>query len=81
MTVFLGHDTNISPTLSFLNMSSFNCIEDIWQNKPLGRYLNCEDGPGFASNLIVELRDDNDQQGPYVSAFYNGKEMNLCERY
>ena len=41
MTVFIGHDTNISPILSFLNFSSFQCIEDAWQKKPLNVYLNC----------------------------------------
>ena len=80
MTVFLGHDTNISPVLSYLNFSSFLCIEDAWQKKPLDGYLNCEDGPGFASNVLFELRTDNSTAEPYVKVLYNGKEMNLCGR-
>ncbi len=80
LIMFSGHDTNISPSLHFLNLSSFQCIEDIWQKRPLDKYLNCEDGPGFASNLIIEVRQD-DQSEPYIQVLYNGKQMNLCDRY
>lgn len=55
MTVLSGHDTNICPTLSFLNLSSFQCIEDLYQGRPLDKYLNCENGPGFAANIVIEL--------------------------
>lgn len=84
MTVFSGHDVNISPTLSFLNFSSFECIEDLWRNRPLDKYLNCEDGPAFAANIIIELwdgsSDDKGPTDPYIKVLYNGKYLNLCNR-
>jgi hypothetical protein len=31
LSLFSGHDTNVSPTLTFLNISSFECIESRWK--------------------------------------------------
>lgn len=78
-TIFIGHDTNISPVLNFLNFSSFHCIELLWQKKPVDAFLNCERGAGFASNILFELRRDQSGE-PYIKVLYNGKEMNLCNR-
>lgn len=81
LTVFSGHDTNISPTLSFLELSSYQCIEDAWQGEPLDKYLNCEVGPAFAANVIVELwAQEPGHTGAYVKVKYNGKEANICGR-
>lgn len=74
-TMLSGHDTNVAPTLTFLNLTNFQCIEDKYEKKDLSKYLNCEDGPDFASNILVELYSATQ---PYVKVKYNGKYMNLC---
>ena len=71
-----GEDTNVVPTLTFLNLTSAPCIEDKWQGQSLDKYLNCEDGPDFAANLLIELHSNSSQ--PYVKIKYNGKYANLC---
>jgi hypothetical protein len=52
LTILSGHDTNIVPVLVYLNISSSSCIEDKWRNYNLSGYVNCEDGPDYASSLI-----------------------------
>lgn len=73
-TMLSGHDTNVAPLLSFLNISSADCIEDKWQNSTK-QYLNCEPGPDFAANLVFEIYTDMT-----VKVAYNGKYVNLCGR-
>ena len=77
-TMLSGHDTNVAPTLTFLNLTNYNCIEDKYEKKDLGKYLNCEDGPDFASNVLIELHKEGSDS--YVKVRYNGKYMNLCEK-
>ncbi len=39
-SMFSGHDTNVAPTLTFLNLTTGRCIEDKWTNSSK-TYLNC----------------------------------------
>lgn len=75
-----GHDTNVAPTLTFLNITNFECIEDKYQKKDMSKYLNCEDGPDFASSILIELHRDIAPFDHFVKVRYNGKYVNLCER-
>lgn len=43
----------------------------------MDKYLNCEDGPDFAANLLIELHNDPE---PYVKIKYNGNYAKLCEK-
>lgn len=72
--MFSGHDTNVAPTLAFLNISSADCIEDKWQNSTK-KYLNCEPGPDFAANIVLEFYTGSETT---VKIAYNGKYVNLC---
>lgn len=40
-TMFSGHDTNVAPTTTFLNITNATCIEDKWEKKDVKKYLNC----------------------------------------
>jgi hypothetical protein len=75
-TMLSGHDTNVAPTLWFLNLTTAQCIEDKFRNSTK-KYLNCEDGPDFASSITFELWNTTK---PVVKIQYNGKYMKLCER-
>lgn len=76
-SMFSGHDTNVAPTLWFLNLTTAECIEDKFRNSSK-KYLNCEDGPDFAASLTFELW--NVGARPTAKIQYNGKYVNLCER-
>ncbi len=52
MTVFSGHDTDIAALLTDLNISSSQCVEDLYR-KGKTDALNCQTDVGFASNLII----------------------------
>jgi hypothetical protein len=50
-TFLSGHDTDIYPFLIDLNISSSQCIEELYRfNKT--NALNCEPGPEFASSIV-----------------------------
>jgi lysosomal acid phosphatase len=74
--MFSGHDTNVAPTLWFLNLTTAECLEDKFRNSTK-KYLNCEDGPDFAASITFELWNS---ASPIVKIQYNGKYVNLCER-
>lgn len=75
-SMFSGHDTNVAPTLWFLNLTTAQCIEDKYHNSTR-KYLNCEDGPDFAASITFELWGGSK---PTIKIQYNGKYVNLCER-
>lgn len=46
-----------------------------------GTHLNCVHRPAFASSVIIELhQDDNNIKNHFVKARYNGEYMKLCEK-
>ncbi len=70
------HDTDISSLLTDLNLTSSDCIEQLYR-KGTTNALNCQSNVGFASNLIIELHSD-DGVGYYVRVRSDGKYMYLC---
>ena len=70
-SVFSGHDTNIVPLLTFLNLTSADCIEKQWKNQTYSG--NCAEVVPFASNIIFELHESDNSPGThYVKVKYNG---------
>lgn len=76
MTVISCHDTDISALFTDLNISSSQCVEEIYR-KGKTDALNCERNVGFASNVVIELHSD-DESTFYVMTRANGKYVNLC---
>ncbi|KAL4470723.1 hypothetical protein ABPG72_016728 [Tetrahymena utriculariae] len=79
-----GHDTNIGPILLALNFSSIECQLNQFYNQGQ-QFLNCADGPHFASHILFEVHESsenvkNDKSQLYVRVRYNGQYMNLCGR-
>ena len=58
MTVISCHDTDIAALLTDLNISSSQCVEDLYR-KGKTDALNCQTDVGFASNLAIELHSDD----------------------
>ncbi len=89
LTVYSGHDTNVAPMLSFLNLSNADCVQKKYRNQTVTG--NCADPVPFASSIQWELhlRDstngvelDPRQAGNYyVRVKYNGEYYKLCETY
>lgn len=77
MTVISCHDTDIAALLTDLNISSSQCVEDLYR-KGKTDSLNCQTDVGFASNLVIELHSD-DERTFYVMVRSNGEYVNLCE--
>lgn len=68
--------------LSFFNLSSAECVKNKYRN--ISVKGNCGEPVPFASNLIFELhqRDNNDLPTAaafYVRIKYNGQYYQLCE--
>ena len=76
LTVFSGHDDNVAPILTFLNLTSANCIQRKFKNQTLEG--NCAEPVPFASSLQIELHvkdtenGQNVADGYYVKVKYNG---------
>lgn len=78
MTVISCHDTDIAALYTDLNISSSQCVEELYR-KGKTDALNCQTDVGFASNLVIELHS-NDGKGFYIMVRSNGKYVNLCEK-
>lgn len=79
-TFLSGHDTDIIAMHLGLNLSSAQCIQEIYR-KGTTSSLNCEDGANyFASNLIFELHSDDNGKTFYVKIRSNGKYVKMCNK-
>ena len=58
MTVFSVHDTDIAALLTDLNISSSQCVEDLYRKEKTDA-INCQQDVGFAANLVIELHSDD----------------------
>ena len=76
-TALSGHDLDIIPLFTELNISSSACIEELYR-KGQTSAVNCEQFPEFASSIIFELHQD--QSNFSVRVRVDGKYMNLCEK-
>lgn len=54
LSFLFGHNTNILPWLTLMNLTSVNCLTEKWKGEPVSS-LNCVSPPAFAANLIAEL--------------------------
>eukprot|EP00919_Chromeraceae_sp_WS-2016_P075086 GHVR01177646.1.p1 GENE.GHVR01177646.1~~GHVR01177646.1.p1 ORF type:complete len:142 (+),score=5.38 GHVR01177646.1:914-1339(+) len=77
-TFLSGHDTDTIPAQVDLNISSSQCIEELYR-KGSTSALNCLPNSSFASSIFFELHSDNSKDY-YVMIRYNGKYINLCEQ-
>ena len=63
-----------------MNLTSFECVRDLFENKKT-KFLNCiRSTPPFASNMFFELYSNEEGKNHYVKIQYNGKYYNLCEK-
>jgi hypothetical protein len=53
LTIFSGHDSNVAPILSFLNLSSSECVKKKYKNQTFSG--NCAEPVPFACNILFEL--------------------------
>ena len=71
------HDTDISGMLLDLNISSAQCVEELYRNGKTDA-LNCDPGQEYVSNIIFELHSEGSNF--VVKIRHDGVYMNLCER-
>lgn len=84
MTLLSAHDTNVAPMLTFLNLTTPNCLKKKFHNETVTQ--NCAKPVPFASSLLLELHQrDNSAEGStdpasyYVKVRYNGDYYKLCQ--
>lgn len=76
-TFLSAHDDDISAMLLDLNMSSAQCVEELYRYGKSDA-LNCDPVLDYASNLIFELHSEGSNY--QIKIRHNGKYMYLCER-
>lgn len=76
-TFLSGHDLDIVPLYTDLNLSSSRCVEELYR-KGQTSALNCEQYPQFTASLIFELYTQGTDH--IIKIRSNGKYMNLCEQ-
>jgi hypothetical protein len=61
MSIYSGHDTNVAPMLTFLNLSSADCVRRKYRNETVNG--NCAEPVPFASSIQFELHQrDNSEE-------------------
>ena len=53
MSIISGHDSNVLPILTFLNLTNADCVQKKFRNQTVTG--NCADIVPFASNVQIEL--------------------------
>ena len=81
LSIYSRHDSDIVPLLSFLNISSHECIRKQFKNETVNN--NCGSPPDFAANLIIELHDtaseyEGSEPNFSIKLRYNGEYMKVC---
>lgn len=78
--MFSAHDTTVSMITTGLNLTSYECVAKLLEQKRMGIDISKEDDcflfPQYASNLIFELHQENNLH--YVKIKYNGKYVKIC---
>ena len=76
-TMLSGHDTDLVAMYLGLNISSFQCTEELYR-KGSTSVLECQQGGNdFANNIIFELHSE-DEHRFYVKVRVNGNYVSLC---
>lgn len=75
-SVYSGHDTNVMPILTTLNLTTPGCLSKAFRNETVD---NCAHPPPFAASLVFELHEDDEHEGQYfVKVRYNGIYYKIC---
>ena len=83
MTIYSGHDTNVAPMLTFMNLSSADCLRRKWRNETVSG--NCGEPVPFASSVQFELHQrESSLEGLFASSYfvkirYNGDYYLVCD--
>ena len=72
-----GHDANLMSMMVGLNITSYQCLLDKYFKNQTSE-LNCYPRPYFASSLIIELHEVD--QEILIGIKFNGEYINMCER-
>lgn len=56
LSIYSGHDTNIVALMSYLNLTSAECVMKKWRNESYDG--NCGEIVPFGSNMIFQLHFD-----------------------
>jgi len=77
--MFSAHDMTLSYLLTGLNLTSYECLEEVFRTGET-KEKHCFSYPEFASNMFIELEEDDLTGEKMVRVKYNGENVNLCER-
>ena len=77
LIVSSGHDGTIMTLMNALNMTSWKCQVQAWQNETIDLENCIFTYPGFAANMIFELWEKEDESH-YVRLMYNGTYWPVC---
>lgn len=75
--LFSGHDTTLGYLYTALNITNYECHYELWRTNNTN-YVNCEPYPAYASNLIIELHEENEGEF-FIKLKVNGKYLNVCD--
>lgn len=67
-----AHDTNLATHMPVFNLTSADCIYDLFF-KGRTDALNCNPYPPFAANLILEMHKQDNSNDYDIKIRYNGK--------
>ena len=74
--LFSAHDMTILQVFAGLNLSSYECIYDVWKNNKNNESQTCIlDFPSYASNLLFELRENETTNKFFIDLLYNEKRI------
>ena len=76
LSFLFGHQSNLHPWLTLLNLTSSDCLTQQWKGQTM-THLNCVAPPQFAANMVIELHQEGSAK--FVRVRYNGYYVNLCE--
>ena len=77
--MYSSHDMTLAFIMTGLNITSYQCIEDIFRNNETDSN-NCFGYPEFASNMLIELHLSEIDDKYLVMVRYNGEYVKLCEK-
>ncbi|CAD8177477.1 unnamed protein product [Paramecium octaurelia] len=78
--VYSAHDVTVQLVASALNITSAECMAQVYLGQEVQNKNCIYTYPGFASNIIWELWQEETTNEPYFKILYNGTEMNLCNK-
>lgn len=77
LIMYSGHDTTLGYLYTALNISNYECLNELWRTNKTN-YLNCAKYPRFASNLIIELHEEENNH--FVKIRIDGNYVYVCDK-